>query len=518
LSRPFAPAWRRADPHARDLLPGPRFEPAPASRPLPTPVVSALYDLQRTKAGRTGVERLAAGAPAVVTGQQLGFATGPLLTLAKAWSAVSWARHLSTHLGSFVVPVFWLQTEDHDLDEVRWVGARDPAGRPIRITVPGDGRIRCSVGARLLPEGAADAVDRLLGPGPEPEAADRVRRACAPGRAWVDAFADLIQAAVPELVLLDPRAPAVQAAVRPVYAAALERHRHWTEVLKARARSVEGAGFRVQVPVRPETLCFFHPDGPEGPRYRLRPEGADTFRAAGDPGATRWSLPVLQDRLDRPGAFSTSALLRTLTQDTLLRVAAVVVGPSELAYWAQVEPLHTDLGLKMPAVVLRDRVQVLEPRDRSRLERWGLQPDDLCESPTLLVDRLLARDGHGVQALRAQLSERLRAQVSDALAEFDPAGADLSGPQGVLLEQLDRNVARFTEKVSRMRTRAESDAARTVQHLRWALFPEGVPQERHCGWAWYAARHGASRFDRALADAVVSTEPRPDGPMRSVNL
>jgi uncharacterized protein YllA (UPF0747 family) len=199
-------------------------------------------------------------------------------------------------------------------------------------------------------------------------------------------------------------------------------------------------------------------------------------------------------------------------------VAAVVVGPSELAYWAQVEPLHTDLGLKMPAVVLRDRVQVLEPRDRSRLERWGLEPDDVCESPTLLVDRLLARDGHGVQALRAELSERLRAQVSDALAEFDPAGADLSGPQGVLLEQLDRNVARFTEKVSRMRTRAESDAARTVQHLRWALFPEGVPQERHCGWAWYAARHGAARFDRALADAVVSTEPRPDGAMRSVNL
>ena len=63
------------------------------------------------------LDLLAEGAVAVVTGQQVGFLSGPAFTLYKALTAVRLAQLLSEQ-GLPSVPVFWLATEDHDLEEV----------------------------------------------------------------------------------------------------------------------------------------------------------------------------------------------------------------------------------------------------------------------------------------------------------------------------------------------------------------------------------------------------------------
>ena len=57
------------------------------------------------------------GTFAVVTGQQIGLFSGPAFTLYKALTAVRLAQWLSEN-GLPSVPVFWLATEDHDLEEV----------------------------------------------------------------------------------------------------------------------------------------------------------------------------------------------------------------------------------------------------------------------------------------------------------------------------------------------------------------------------------------------------------------
>src|SRR5690348_3953347 len=57
------------------------------------------------------IERLRAGTPAVVTGQQVGLFGGPLFCLLKAVTAATHAEQADA------VPVFWLATEDHDVEE-----------------------------------------------------------------------------------------------------------------------------------------------------------------------------------------------------------------------------------------------------------------------------------------------------------------------------------------------------------------------------------------------------------------
>ena len=54
---------------------------------------------------------------AVLTGQQVGLFTGPVYTVYKALTALGIANELKK-LGIPAVPIFWMDTEDHDLPEV----------------------------------------------------------------------------------------------------------------------------------------------------------------------------------------------------------------------------------------------------------------------------------------------------------------------------------------------------------------------------------------------------------------
>src|SRR5271155_1434493 len=69
-------------------------------------------------AAKANIAKLRAGARAVVTGQQVVLLGGPLLILLKAATAVARAKEATAATGVEHVPVFWLATEDHDLEEV----------------------------------------------------------------------------------------------------------------------------------------------------------------------------------------------------------------------------------------------------------------------------------------------------------------------------------------------------------------------------------------------------------------
>src|SRR6202047_1089029 len=115
------------------------------------------------------LDRLENGAVAVVSGQQVGLFGGPAYAFYKALSAIRIAEELS-EAGVPAVPVFWMATEDHDLDEVRHVSwfqsgkltlfelpAEATPGRPV-------GQIR--LGAEIA--GMAKTASELLtGPGAE---------------------------------------------------------------------------------------------------------------------------------------------------------------------------------------------------------------------------------------------------------------------------------------------------------------------------------------------------------------
>src|ERR1035437_402878 len=108
--------WYGAEPLGRAWMqpPAPRRDAGPLADALERQSLT----LGAGPATLANISRVRTGAPAVVTGQQVGLLGGPLLTLLKAATAIARAKQATGTTGIEHVPIFWLATEDHDLEEV----------------------------------------------------------------------------------------------------------------------------------------------------------------------------------------------------------------------------------------------------------------------------------------------------------------------------------------------------------------------------------------------------------------
>jgi bacillithiol biosynthesis cysteine-adding enzyme BshC len=465
------------------------------------------------------LEALRRGAAAVVTGQQVGLFLGPLYTLYKAASAVVLARALAEQAGAPVVPVFWLQTEDHDLPEI--ASAAVPSrGAVTTLAVPIDPANRIAIAHCRLPaeiDGCLDALAAALADGasdgaPSPHAAEhlaRLGRHYRPGAGWAEAFAGVLgELFAPEgLVMIDPRDPALAAQVAPVHARALVEAGPIAAALIANNAELAREGFATAVHVRPGApLSFFHPDGAEGPRVRLEPapgspdpgDGGDGFVECGRAASPVHRRAELVAALAAdPMRFSTSALLRPIVQDALLPTAAYIGGPAEVAYFAQLPPLYRAYDRAMPLVVPRSRFRIVDERARRLLGRLGLATADAERPEAELLARLRRPGPSGADVCDRLLAPFARAHGELAATVSSP---ELSRALARTLISVERAIGKLAGKVERAALYQDASLVDAVRRLRALLAPDGAPQERVLALAGFAARGG----DRAITAGVLA--------------
>jgi bacillithiol biosynthesis cysteine-adding enzyme BshC len=492
-------------------------------RPVVPEVLRALEAqnarLAASPARDANLAALGRGAAAVVTGQQVGLFLGPLYTIYKAASAVVLARALAAETGAPVVPVFWLQTEDHDLPEIASVGVPGASACEM-LGVPVDAANRISIAHCRLPGAVTECLDRLgemLGEGPNAQAhLARLHRHYRPGAAWSAAFAGVLgELFAPEgLVMIDPRDPedpALAALAAPIHAAALDRAGPIAAAMTARCGELERAGAAVPVHVRPGApLSFFHPDGPLGPRVRLEPADGGGFAEVGS-GRVHTQGALVAALHAEPRRFSTSALLRPIVQDMLLPTVAYVGGPSEVAYFAQLVPLYQAFGKAPPFAVPRARFRVSDGRTRKLLARLGLVARDAEQSESALLARLCAPGPNATEIARRLLDPFAAAHVELA-ATLGDAGPEVARALAKTRGSVERAVGKLANRVERARRYADGERVDAVRRLRAMLAPDGAPQERVLGLAGLAARVG----DRNLVEQVVAAIDPFDGSLKEL--
>ena len=498
-----------------------------AARPVASALVAALAH-QAAPSGlraaqRRSLDALAAGgAAAVLVGQQVGLHLGPLYTVHKAAAAVATARALAAETGAPVVPVFWLQTEDHDLDEIRSVTIPTADG-PLDLVVPDDGRDRVAVRHRRLPDAVAavgDALEIALDGAPyAAEATDWARRHWAPGRLWHEAFAGALTELFGDdgLLLVDPRDPAVAALSAPVLARALEDADDLASALRERAAALTAAGFAVQVHVRERApLVFFHPDGPEGPRYRLEPAGAADWLLVG--ADRRVSRQEVRARAAaEPRVLSTSALLRPIVQDTLFPTAMILGGPGEIAYFAELPPLYQRFDRPMPLIGPRAHTRIVDGKARRLLGQLGLAPAATARPRAELLAGMALRSAADLpvpDAARRELADEAAALVERFGARVGALGPGLDDALEKTRRTLAHAVGKLADRYERALAQRDEITASRVDRLLALLQPDGVPQERRYGVAAWGAHHGL----RALAARIVADCVPFDATLRDLEL
>src|SRR6266481_1652386 len=298
----------------------------------------------------SNLDRLEKGAVAVVSGQQVALFSGPAYSVYKALTAVQIAAEL-TRDGIPAVPVFWMATEDHDLDEVRHSTWFDQA-KLIRFELPAGAETERPVGRILL--GAQiqpllqEAAELLANQGSD-LLAQYLIESYRPEETYGSAFGKLFARLFAQqgLILMDPLDRGLHKVAAPLYQHALAERDALNEKLLQRGKELEYAGFEATVKVNSKSTLLFSIK--DGSRQAIT-AGSQGFQA-GDKSWPREELVHLTHR--EPENFSPNALLRPVVQDYLLPTVASIAGPTEIAYLAQAEVVYRQLLGRMPVVLPR---------------------------------------------------------------------------------------------------------------------------------------------------------------------
>jgi bacillithiol biosynthesis cysteine-adding enzyme BshC len=447
--------------------------------------VAAILERQNREFGAgektlSNIQRLREGATAVVTGQQVGLFGGPMFCILKALTAVTMAEKAGA------VPVFWLATEDHDLEEINTVNL--PAGDHLqKFTVNVPHQEGAPVGTIAFTDEITAAVAQVEAIFGKSEISELLAASYRKGETFGTAFAKFYARIFSDLgiVFLNPLDAELHRVAQPVFRAALEKSEEINNALLARNQELETAGYHAQVKVTPShTLCFYFEDGA---RIPVRHQDGEFFIGERKLAAAE----LLQETERCPEKFSANVLLRPLVQDYLLPTLCYLGGPSEIAYFAQIEVVYCNLAGRVTPIVPRIFATLVEPRAAKLLDRYQLSLADMLNAPEKTRELVAAR----------ALPDSILKSFDSAAEHLERALALLQGP----LEKLDRTLVDAAEnagskmryqlqgvrdKAARAEARKNTEVLRHADELITALYPNKELQEREVGAAYFLLKYG----------------------------
>jgi bacillithiol biosynthesis cysteine-adding enzyme BshC len=435
------------------------------------------------------LERLEKGAVAVVSGQQVGLFSGPAYSVYKALTAVQIAEEL-TRSGVPAVPVFWMATEDHDLEEVRHTSWFDK-GKLSRFELPADaasvqpvGRIR--FGAQVEPL-VQEAAEMLANQGSDLLAqylSESYNAEETYGSAFGKLFARLF--AQQGLILMDPLDEGLHKVAAPLYQHALAERDELNERLLQRGKDLDRAGYAAQVKVTARGTLLFRMD--EKGRQVIAANTAK-FQA----GEKTWAREELVHLTHtEPEKFSPNAIFRPVVQDYLLPTAAYIGGPAEISYFAQSEVVYRHLLGRMPVMLPRAGFTLVDAKADKLLRRYGLSVEDVWSGSQGLRHKM---ERQSVPESLSKSFDRDQNQMNKMLAQLGKQMEKLDSTLKGTVERSRKRIEFHLEKLRRKAGRAQDKKTGLIsereRYLVSLLYPHKALQSRELCLLPLLARWGA---------------------------
>ncbi len=420
---------------------------------------------------------------AIVTGQQLGLFTGPLYTVYKIITTLKLSEKLTTDFPAYnFVPVFWLEGEDHDFDEINNLTVLNVQNELQKLTylvggVPFE-KNPGATGAIVIDE-TIDALFADLTAAITPTEytsgiLEMMRGYYKPGVTLMEAFAGLTNRLFEDtgLVLLNANTPELKALMRPVFRREIESDAAVSRLIIERSVELE-EHYHAQIKPKSLNLFMFH----KGGRFPLEPSEHDYYLKGTRQRYTREELLQLVDTT--PEVFSANVALRPICQDAILPTAAYVGGPGEIAYFAQLKPVFEMFGMPMPIIYPRASATILEEKINKVLEKYTLTIPDLVGDLDTVLQRIAEQVAEvKVDSLFATLNDKLRAAITEASFGIEQIDPTLKGSVDATLQKFEQQLQGLKEKTSKAQQQKQDVSLRQIRKAAATLFPNENFQER----------------------------------------
>ncbi len=441
---------------------------------------------------------------AIVTGQQVGIFGGPLYTIYKILTALKLTEFLKKKYSEYnFVPIFWLESEDHDFDEMNHVTVLNqenvhvtypylPDGKPLEKN-PGP------VGSMVFDESINDLFNALTAGMIHTEFSEQLfqslRHSYRIGSTFTQSFVSWINKlfleSIPSgeesgLIFINPNHKELKTLLKPIF---LQEFDHQTEVsnkIIAISADLEKS-YHAQVKPKAINLFMFH----KGGRYLIEPrELEDDYNLKGT--RHRMTKEELRAAIEQtPEMFSPNVVLRPICQDILLPTVAYVGGPGEIAYFAQLKPVYEMYDVPMPLIFPRTSLTILEERVEKVIEKYQLDIHDLFNE----IDPIIQRISNQISEVKIDpLFQSTEKRLIDDLAELQFGLAQIDPTLIGALENTKKKIVEYLHQLQSRTSTAQQKknevALRQIQKAVDAVLPNGNLQERELNIIYFINKYG----------------------------
>lgn len=430
----------------------------------------------------------------VCTGQQLGIFGGPLYTIYKTITAIKLSNYLKERYENYqFVPVFWLEGDDHDFEEVRKITLINNNNDIITLKY-NDGLEeeinRGSIGHKFFDNNLENIYKEIEINIRETEFKNSIieflKAFYKPNTTFLDAFKNLMIKLFDEygLIVFNPLEPEIKKLLSPIFSEEIINYRNHTLELVDRSAELEEI-YHAQVKVKPINL--FYIDNNE--RLLIEPVD-DEYRLKGR--RKRFTKEELLNQLNQnPEKFSPNVLLRPICQDYLFPTAFYVAGPSEISYFAQLTPLYKIYNIITPIIYPRASATIVEKNIKTVLEKYNLDFINLFTSEDELITKIVNQNSNiDINKLFEDTLnnlEQLMSLLRENLVKVDKSLSDITNKTRIRMEE---NLSYLKNKAQELEKSKHEITIRQITKVRNIIYPNNNLQERELNFIYFANKYG----------------------------
>lgn len=382
------------------------------NRNLLADIITRQYNSSAEILPKTLIDKLEMpGSCTVTTGHQLCIAGGPAYWVYKIASVIQLSNKLSRMYNANVVPVYWMATEDHDVDEVRSVTM---FGKKITWNTEQEGAV-----GRLNTNDLGPFIEELTGVlGSSPKALEisaAVKKIYSPGKTIAHATRELVHWLFgDQIICIDPDDAGLKRFMIPAFTDELQNS-HSEKYVNETSAFLENKKYEIQV--NPRNINLFYLEGTS--RNRIERDGEGFVLVTSKRKFAREEL--LTELKISPEKFSPNVVLRPLYQQSVLPNVAYVGGPGELVYWLQYKKLFDEYRIAFPVLQPRFFAMQVGEKDAEWMHKNRITANELVSNFDEALNKKLAdRAGEELSLENEkEVIDLLRSTIADKASRAD---------------------------------------------------------------------------------------------------
>lgn len=429
----------------------------------------------------------------VCTAHQPNLMTGYLYFFYKIIHAIKLANYLKDqHPKNNFVPVFYIGSEDNDLDELSVFRFRDKEYRWTTDQKGAVGRMSTKDLFSLL-----ELLKKNIGTRTENAAllSQVITEAYEGQKTITDATRYLINAFLGKygIVVLDADSSELKKSFLPILKEelfnpqALNLVKHTSENLNQQ--------YKAQAYSRPINLFYLKDDI----RERIEKNGSNWTVVNTN---IEWNATELEEELNAfPERFSPNVILRGLYQESILPNVAFIGGGSEVAYWMQLKELFTHYKVFFPALILRQSAMWMNKKEVDLQEKLQLTNKELFLKKEILKKHFLLRQDENNLTLNEEKESTsiLLEKIQQKAKEIDYT---LQDSAAAVLAKINHQFLILEKKMLKAKKRKEGIAMQQIEDLKQHIFPNDSLQERYDSFLEFYLDYGPSYFETLLENTT----------------